>query len=632
MIWTTWLALLVGWTGIVFPFNLAFIEFGIPTQELAPWYMYFELYVLDVCFWIDLGINFIFTYRDGRGRQVYDLRRIAIRYLKTYFFINLIACIPPEVFSYAVCAVTGTSPCTSSSVNQVGRLSRLQRFTRMARLTRLTRLGKLAAFVHESRVYKKLQGVRGVRVVNQCAGLLLVAHLVACGWWLVASFHEDRSVTWLDRRPVGNGGETLLSKSELGEYPAWKQWLTTLYFTLTVFTTVGFGDMSAFSLAEMVYACTAMIVGCIVNGIILSQVITILTTVNEDARAAEEKETMIRKFGTHMQVPNAFTQEMIHRLTGQKLDATFDRNEIKEIVASGVLPMTYLSILPHALFGGRLAKNSFVRYDDKHGDWEVPPRFPIYLGLACKSFFFDAGQYVYDANDHAWNLYLVMDGTFAYVARPGETHEITSEISKNLIWNVSKSSVRSVERNRQSPYQLFGLGNYFGDIEIILETCPRISSARCESQEGSLLVLHKRDLFDLLEEFPLMRSRWRDHAARRARHRFALFKRMDHDCDHKGLAARLIQQNYRMIVDRRRNPPPAVAYDLGNKATERSVYGWKHQLPSEVVPMYARSMQGAIEDLRQEMQDLRQDLKAEIKKVKESHVRILRTPRPAVLN
>lgn len=43
------------------------------------------------------------------------------------------------------------------------------------------------------------------------------------------------------------------------------QWLHSFYFVLTVFTTVGFGDMSAFTEAEIGYVCFTMLLGAIVN-------------------------------------------------------------------------------------------------------------------------------------------------------------------------------------------------------------------------------------------------------------------------------------------------------------------------------------------------------------------------------
>eukprot|EP00747_Dinoflagellata_sp_TGD_P209529 gnl/TRDRNA2_/TRDRNA2_82916_c0_seq1.p1 gnl/TRDRNA2_/TRDRNA2_82916_c0~~gnl/TRDRNA2_/TRDRNA2_82916_c0_seq1.p1 ORF type:complete len:679 (+),score=119.73 gnl/TRDRNA2_/TRDRNA2_82916_c0_seq1:281-2038(+) len=74
-----------------------------------------------------------------------------------------------------------------------------------------------------------------------------------------------------------------------------------------------------------------------------------------------------------------------------------------------------------------------------------------------------------------------------------------------------------------TPYQLLCSGTYFGDVEI-LEPGPRRATMRCESNpSGSLLLLHKQDLFRLCEDFPMFGNAWRAAAHRRElARRFAL--------------------------------------------------------------------------------------------------------------
>lgn len=623
IMWNVWLVLLLAYTGTVFPYKLAFIDFGIPEREIGRLYTILELVLLDLGFYIDLLINFFFTYRDSRGRQIFDLRKIGKRYLKTYFFVNLIACIPPMLFSSVVCWIVGSEECNNTSVNQVGRLSRMQRFSRMARLVRLTRLGKLGQIVTESKFWREMASMRGVQVVNQCFGLLFVVHLVACGWWITASLHTDLESTWLNRRPAGPDGESLLVMSEEGEYDAPAQWLTTMYFVLTIFTTVGFGDMSALTVGEMIYVCVAMVTGIIVNGIILSEVITILTRVDEDARMIEDQERLMNAFGMHMQISPALTHELTKWVTRQRMDQTYNRVDMKHILTSGLLPRHLLNVLPQALYSGRVVGNSFINGSAGRGRInKVPPRFPLLVALSCQHFIYDFGQAVYQAADHAWNVYLVMRGTFAYVALPGsgelETDERHASIAHG-VWSVSRKAIR-VQEDSTSPYQLFGVKNYFGDLEIIWDTCPRISSVTCQSNEGSCLVLHKRDLFMLIEEFPLLASHWRSASKRRARHRRILHARLVEAGTYKELAVKTIQQHFRMLNARRgtaRRPPQP--YDLSQRPSVSDGRRSKRHVPAEVVPQYARNMQGAIDDLYQELQDLQAEVMNEIRDLQLPH-------------
>lgn len=626
-VWNVWLFLLLMYTGTVFPFKMAFIDFGVPARSFPNWYKVIEIGLLDLGFYIDLVVNFFFTYRDDRGREVFDMAKIAKRYIRSFFFVNLIACIPPSAFSWAICFALNQNPCSSTaSVNQVGRLSRLQRVSRMARLARLTRLGRLASFLTDSPTLQKIRSMRGVRITNSFFGLIFVVHLVACGWWICASLHQDHQDTWLYRRPLRPDGTSMLELSEDDDYGPVSQWLTSMYWTLTVFTTVGFGDISAFTRAEMIYACFTMIVGCIVNGIILSEVITLLTSVNEEVRLIEEQQRLIRGFGKHMQVKQALTEELTKWVSATKIDhSNYDREEMRSIVTSGILPRRLLNVLPQALFGGRLVANQFIQEPRARGTFgAIPPRFPVLLALSCQHFSYDREQAVYNAQDHAWNIYLVLSGVFSYTAQPhsrnlhGLCHNFSMSQTRVLL--DQSGVVCHSEQADWFPYQLFCEGNYFGDIEIIHETCPRYSTARCESKEGSVLVLHKRDVFQLVEEFPNVTSRWRTRAKTRARQRRSLLQRQ-HPLgrEYRDLAASMLQRNLTYLMARKKGTQKPdsdykhVVLSAGLKRSRRS-----RREPSEIVPQYVRDFEASMADLQDDMASMKEVLIAEVNEIKEA--------------
>merc|ERR1719277_1400011 len=118
--------------------------------------------------------------------------------------------------------------------------------------------------------------MRLVRCVNFCVGLFWIVHLVACGWYLVAGVHDDPAETWVGRRQTGR----VTSEGEmevLTDSNSFEQWVHSMYFVLTVFTTVGFGDISAFSVSEIVYAVFTMLIGAVAHSIIMGEMINTLT-------------------------------------------------------------------------------------------------------------------------------------------------------------------------------------------------------------------------------------------------------------------------------------------------------------------------------------------------------------------
>merc|ERR1719428_2050782 len=84
---------------------------------------------------------------------------------------------------------------------------------------------------------------RSVKILKFTLALFLCVHLCACGWYLTAALSHDPQETWLMRRTVvvGDALEPLLFR------PPEEQWLHSVYLVLTVFTSVGFGDIYAVS-------------------------------------------------------------------------------------------------------------------------------------------------------------------------------------------------------------------------------------------------------------------------------------------------------------------------------------------------------------------------------------------------
>lgn len=76
-------------TCMITPFNLAFQE----EVEKIRWYMNVN-YTIDILFGIDIVLNFLTAFQNELYEVVDDRKQIAIRYLKGWFIIDLLAIIP----------------------------------------------------------------------------------------------------------------------------------------------------------------------------------------------------------------------------------------------------------------------------------------------------------------------------------------------------------------------------------------------------------------------------------------------------------------------------------------------------------------------------------------------------------
>lgn len=557
IVWNLLIALLLVYIGTVFPYILCFWHFKVPDAVDLPRGWQILEQIVDILFYIDLVIQFIFTYTDEQGHEVYDLRKIATRYLRGFFLINAVACIPPSLIRSLVEGLMTQNSESNSSLNQVNqglRISRLQRMSRLARLVRLARIAKLASFMKDNPVWHALQSLRGVRVLNFAVALFSMIHLLGCGWYLVASLHGKSQVeqTWLGRRAIDLAGNTLLRA------PSATQWLHSVYFVFTVFTTVGFGDMAAVTNAEIIYVIFVMLVGAIFHSIIVSEMISVVTAVDEHDVNVAQQTQLLDQFSDHTELRQPIKDEIKQWISNSKGMARhrYDRERVKTLLISSA-PLKLLSMLPEELFAGKLWNNDIVQAACKHGR-RLPPRFPVYLALGVNRRDFDAGELVYCTSDFAFNVFLVISGIFTYVARPSKLGGIDNltdgAMDAALLINNQVTGKRSKlsaapEMNRDnvlSPYQIFARDKYFGECELLHRSLRR-ATVRCE-EGGSVLVLHRNEFFSIAEEFPTIGETWRANARRHEINRCLRLQNHKRRMSVRHLAAYHIQRQVRIKI------------------------------------------------------------------------------------
>ena len=85
--------LLIVWSGFYIPFNLSFGDMAGSTDflDLFSW-------LTDFAFITDVILNFFTAFKDG-ALVITDKKKIAERYILSWFIIDLVASIPLERFS-----------------------------------------------------------------------------------------------------------------------------------------------------------------------------------------------------------------------------------------------------------------------------------------------------------------------------------------------------------------------------------------------------------------------------------------------------------------------------------------------------------------------------------------------------
>jgi len=425
------------------------------------------------------------------------------------------------------------------------------------------------------------QSLRGVRIINFIAGLVFSLHLFACGWYLCAALHDDVHETWVARRTISDGRSLL-------EGPPMEQWLHAMYFVLTVFTTVGFGDMSAGTEAEILFVAATMLYGAVIHSIIISEVIRVVTSTDQVSEFIDKQMSLCEAFAEHTQLPwdaqSCMKEEIRYRARSWATNK-FDKGEMKELITGKNLPRWLLGSLPAAMFQGRLLKNALFRAGAAH----VPPRLPCLLAVHLQQSEFEAGEIVYQMHDFPFNLFLVLSGVFAHIALPKDVggvdavYEAPDAVKGNggnpkddtfkksvtvaqggsskgklrrFLSNYTTAS-KSAPARRESgdhspqndnshlyPYRLCGCNTYFGDVEM-LRSRPRHTTVRCESTTALTMALHKTDFSELRDQFPQFAALWTYAAVRREGMRQEQLKRLTHGLSYRALAVCQIQKYWR---------------------------------------------------------------------------------------
>ncbi|XP_050375569.1 potassium channel AKT2/3 [Argentina anserina] len=215
--WETFMVLLVAYSAWVYPFEVAFLNSPGAGNKRA---LCLADYIVDLFFGIDIILTFFVAYIDPRTQLlVLDSKKIAIRYLSTWFLMDLASTLPFEVigkhnlgFSYSLLGLL--------------RFWRLRRAKRL--LTRLEKDIRLNYF--------------WVRCARLLSVTLFSVHCAGCLYYLLADRYPHQGKTWIGA-VIPNFRETSL----------WIRYISALYWSITTMSTVGYGDLHANNTTEMIF-------------------------------------------------------------------------------------------------------------------------------------------------------------------------------------------------------------------------------------------------------------------------------------------------------------------------------------------------------------------------------------------
>uniref|UniRef100_A0A8C1TCI6 Potassium voltage-gated channel, subfamily H (eag-related), member 1b n=1 Tax=Cyprinus carpio TaxID=7962 RepID=A0A8C1TCI6_CYPCA len=255
--------------------------------------------IVDVIFLVDIVLNFHTTFVGPAGEVISDPKLIRMNYVKTWFVIDLLSCLPYDVINAFENVDEGISSLFSS-----------------LKVVRLLRLGRVARKLDHYIEYGA-----AVLVLLVCV-FGLAAHWLACIWYSIGDYEvidEDRNLlrrnSWLYLlgEAVGTPYHFNVSGTEKWEGGPSKDsvYITSLYFTMTSLTSIGFGNIAPTTDAEKIFAVAMMMIGSLLYATIFGNVTTIFQQMYANTNRYHEMLNSVRDFLKLYQVPQGLSERVM---------------------------------------------------------------------------------------------------------------------------------------------------------------------------------------------------------------------------------------------------------------------------------------------------------------------------------
>merc|ERR1712018_420159 len=246
-LWDWVILFLVIYTAVFTPYVAAFLlnEPGYnappaPTENYGDDPIVIVDLVVDIMFIIDILINFRTTYISENDEVISAPSKIAVHYFRGWFIIDLVAAIPFDLLLF------GSDTDETTTLIGLLKTARLLRLVRVAR--KIDRYSEYGAAV----------------LILLMATFALIAHWLACIWYAIG--HAERSgpfghTGWLAHLANATDQPYLLNKTYPGGPSIKSRYITSMYFTFTTLTSVGFGNVAPNPPNEKIYAIVVMMIG-----------------------------------------------------------------------------------------------------------------------------------------------------------------------------------------------------------------------------------------------------------------------------------------------------------------------------------------------------------------------------------
>ncbi|KAJ0987939.1 hypothetical protein J5N97_006295 [Dioscorea zingiberensis] len=388
--WETFLIVLVAYTAWVCPFEIGFLQK--PTGALA-----ICDNLVNGFFAIDIIVTFFVAYLDRTTYLLVDSRKeIAWKYTRSWLFLDVVSTIPSELAHMIL-----------------PRQLRSFGFLNILRLWRLRRASALFARLEKDVNFNYFY----VRVTKLTCVTLFVVHFAGCFFYLIGSKYPDPTQTMV-----------ALAVPDYHKDSLWIPYVTTIYWSITTLTTVGYGDLHAVNQRERLFVIGYMIFNLGLTAYLIGNMTSL--AVQMTGRTSKFRDTIqaASDFAHRNQLPDHLEDQMLAHLC---LKFRTDSEGLQQQEILDALPKAIRSSITHHLFYSIVQKVYLF-----HG---VSTDMLFQLVAEMKAEYFPPREEVILQNEAPTDFYIIVTGSVdlidykngtpkASIIREAETGDLVGEI------------------------------------------------------------------------------------------------------------------------------------------------------------------------------------------------------------
>jgi hypothetical protein len=184
--WDMTLLVALIYVAIVTPFQMAFLHEN-NMNDISTWMGLFVIdRIVDLVFLFDIAVNFrtsLVVYHDsGEVDYQYSCKEGCTRYLRTWFFVDVISILPIEVLDLV----------PSLNVSTWSRISKIFKLFRFAKLLRMLRVSRIFSNWEKELVLCMSYGL--IRIVKLAVLFLAVVHWLGCVFYFATVVEKQYGV------------------------------------------------------------------------------------------------------------------------------------------------------------------------------------------------------------------------------------------------------------------------------------------------------------------------------------------------------------------------------------------------------------------------------------------------------